>query len=183
MRPILLLSLATLSGCATHTPSAGAGVSPETVRIVGPSGTTTLSRMVGAGAPAAVTAVAAPLDSAWRALPSVYASLEIPLTTLDAAQHLLGNEGMRVRRTLAGESLTRYLDCGATQGGPNAETYEVTMAVLTQLQPGAADSTIVATAVQASARSPSFSGEDVACTSTRRLEARIAALLGDQLKR
>src|SRR5690606_40865365 len=72
------------------------------------------------------------------ALP-IYESLGIPITRVDATSHIIGNEGLKVRRRLGDAPLTRYLDCGSGQGGPNADTYEVHLAVLTEAREAAPD--------------------------------------------
>jgi hypothetical protein len=115
-----------------------------------------------------------PVAQVWDALPVVYESLGIPVTRLDATKHVVGNPGFKRRRQLGSVSLARYLDCGRGQGGPSAETYEVHLTVLTEVQPAApAAGTTVATLVDAMAKPVTFSGEYVRCSSSGALEARI----------
>jgi hypothetical protein len=165
------------AGCAS---AGGSSVepprAPTSVRIATAGGlTTTVSSISGDGS---VTGdIPAPLDSAWRRLPAVYASLRIPLTMLNDTSHFLGNEGLKIRRTLGGQPLMRYLDCGSGSGGPNAETFDVRLAVFTQLRAVSRTQSAASTTVQASARNPSFAGPEMACRSTGLLEQRINDLL------
>jgi hypothetical protein len=179
LRPSAALLAATLAtaGCA----SAGRSSvepprAPTTVRIATAGGlTTTVGAVSGDGAVKGT--IAAPLDSAWRRLPAVYESLRIPLTTIDDSAHYLGNEGLKIRRTLGGQPLMRYLDCGNGSGGPNAETFDVRLAVFTQIHVVSPTQSVASTTLQASARNPSFSGPEMACRSTGLLEQRINELL------
>ena len=173
------LSIAALAGCAStpeDTPRVtdGGMVLPST-RVVGVKSeldlrtNPTISRHVTtvAGTPAAV----------WTLLVAAYDSIGIPVTTSVPPQGLIGNEGFKVRRKLKDAPLTRYLDCGNTQGGPSAETYEITLAVKTQLVP--ADGAVTATTmVNATGRPVALASNDIRCSSTGRLEARIAQLIG-----
>lgn len=179
VRSFAALLAATLiaAGCAS---AGGSSVepprAPTSVRIATAGGlTTTVSSISGDGS---VTGdIPAPLDSAWRRLPAVYASLRIPLTMLNDTSHFLGNEGLKIRRTLGGQPLMRYLDCGSGSGGPNAETFDVRLAVFTQLRAVSRTQSAASTTVQASARNPSFAGPEMACRSTGLLEQRINDLL------
>ena len=118
----------------------------------------------------------APVDALWKVLPAVYDSLGIEITRRDPASHTLGNDGLRLRRRLGKVPLQRYLDCGSSQGGPNAESYDVHLTVRTRLQPGAAGHSRLSTTVQAQARPINFAGDWVRCTSKNQLEQRIAEL-------
>lgn len=131
---------------------------------------------------AKVTRLSAPIARVWAVLPSVYDSLSIPLTDLDANKHLIGNSGMKAYKTLGKTSLTQYLDCGKTQGFASAETYEIQLSVLTQAAPDGDGSTI-ATLVEAAGRPLAFSGGYTRCTSTGALENRLADLLRVRLQR
>jgi hypothetical protein len=81
--------------------------------------------------------------------------------------------------------LVRLIDCGTTQGGPSADSYDIRLSVLTQVSPaegGGGGSTIVTT-VDAMGRPVAFSGEYVRCTSTGSLETRIADAIQAQLRK
>lgn len=174
---VSLVSLLALTACASRRAVSAVDHQTETVRVggVGAQPTTVLAT-VATVAPA-VSTILAPIDRVWRALPAVYDSLGIPVDRLEHDKHIIGNPGFELRRRLGGVPLRRYLDCGDAQGGPSADTYEVTLSVLTELQP-TETGTSAATVVQATARPVTFAGERTACKSTGRLERRVAELLG-----
>lgn len=166
---------ATIAGCASSGTGSTAATSIETTRVATPVGTTTLTS-VASLQPGFVT-LRYPIDVVWRALPAVYDSIGIPVSKLDTLTHVIGTEGFRLRRRLGGVSLTRYLDCGQAQGFRSAETYEINLAVITQLQPADAGGTTAATTVQASAKPINFAGEFAPCSSSGDLEKRVGEVL------
>ena len=174
------LSLAALTACASSssTPAVTEGtMAVPTTRIVGNGGS--IEVHTGTSVGKNVVIVQGTPKEVWSLLVAAYDSVGIPVNISNPPQGVLGNEGFRIRRKLKDVSLTRYLDCGNTQGGPSAETYEVILAVKTQLLP--VDQGVSATTmVDASARPVSLSGNAVRCGSTGRLEARIGELLGGE---
>jgi len=181
MRGTIILSIVAISGCASSSGARGTPTSDETVRIVGAR--ETIELRTSATVTASLDTLFAPLDQVWRALPAAYEALAIRVTDLDSANHVIANSGLIVRRQLGKVALTRYLDCGDSQGVPSAETYEIRLSVLTRLQASAAGTSIVATSVQATGRPVSVSGMDVRCSSTRQLESRLVNALRAQLQR
>lgn len=173
---LLFVALLAAAGCASSGgSSAEPPRAPSTLRIATAGGRTTT---VGTVADGAVRGdISAPLDSAWRVLPGVYASLKIPLTMVDDTAHFLGNEGLRIRRSIGGQPLMRYLDCGSGSGGPNAETFDIRLAIFTQLRPVGSTGSTATTSLQASARNPNFNSPEMACASNGLLEQRINELL------
>ena len=175
-----LLLAATLGGCApSRRPSTV--TSTETVRVggVGAQAGTTLTTV--SAADPGTARLLAPVERVWAVMPAVYDSAGIPVARLEQARHLIGNEGFKLRRRLGNVPLTRYLDCGRAQGGPSAETYEVNLAVLTELLSDGEGRTTAATVVRASARPVSFAGEFSPCKSTGALETRIGELIREML--
>jgi hypothetical protein len=130
---------------------------------------------------AKVTRFSSPIARVWAVLPSVYDSLSIPLTDLDANKHVIGNSGMKAYKTLGKTSLTRYLDCGKTQGFPSAETYEIQLSVMTQVAPDG-DGSTMSTLIEAAGRPLAFAGGFTKCTSTGALETRLADLTNARLQ-
>ena len=171
-----------LSGCGSATRS-GPEAPPSTVttRIEGTVGATQLSRTNNVAA--SRVAIARPVRDVWEVMPDVYKELSIPVELLVPQEHRIGIEVLRVRRKLGDLPLHRVLDCGGTPGAPNAETYEVTMVVLTQLSSPSAGETVLATLVQGTARSPNFGGSEVACTSNGVLEKRMEEVVRARLSR
>src|SRR6185369_5080988 len=82
---------------------------------------------------AKVTTVAYPVDRVWLVLPAVFDSLGIVLTDFDEKTHVIGNAGMKAHKALGKVSLGTYIDCGATQGFPSADSYDIQMSVMTQI--------------------------------------------------
>lgn len=115
-----------------------------------------------------------PMEQAWAGVVQAYSAVGIPLAEIDARTHVVGNPDLRVRGRLGEARLSRYLECGRTQGRASANTYEVHLSVRTRLVSKAPDVTLVHTQLDATARASTFSGHDVRCSSTGRLERRIA---------
>lgn len=71
---------------------------------------------------------------------AVLEALTIPVTTNDPVG-LIGNAGFTRLRRLGNERLSKYVDCGVGQSGPQADTWRVTMAVMVWIEStGAAES-------------------------------------------
>lgn len=177
--PILsALSIAAAAACASspRTPTVSEGTAtPPPTRIVGTGGSIELR--TSASVSKDIVKVEGSASEVWSRLVAAYDSLGIPVSISNQPQGLLGNDGFKLRRRLKNVPLTRYLDCGNTQGGPSAETYEILLSVKTQLLP--ADGGFTATTlVDASGRPVALSGGYVKCESTGRLETRIGELLG-----
>ncbi|HKG90586.1 MAG TPA: hypothetical protein VKA84_01770 [Gemmatimonadaceae bacterium] len=186
MRRVPLLALALLTpaaaACNGTRPDPGFTTRPSTVVVSSGAGTMTLGAVESSMASARV--VAKPTDSVWRVLPAVFDSLALPVTTVRTEEHVLGSEATRVRRRLAGVPLSTYLRCGGAMGIPNADSYDVQISVVTQLQPGEGTNRVtnVLTLVSGSAKSSATSnGSVVTCSSTGKLEERIQQLLRAQL--
>jgi hypothetical protein len=125
--------------------------------------------------------VASSLDRVWRALPAAYDSLKIPLTTLDATKHLIGNEGMKIRQRLGTVALSQYIDCGQAQIGPSADSYEVYLNITTTARAISPTETELSTVVESAAKPITFNQEYSRCSSKGSLETRIAALVRAQV--
>lgn len=114
------------------------------------------------------------------ALVEAYNGLGIEIAQYDTAAFLLGTPSMALPdRRLAGELVSRSLDCGRTVTGvPVADRYTVTVQIFTQLLPNS-DGTEVRSVVTGRALSPTTNDAAVRCVSTGYLESRIAnALIG-----
>jgi len=126
------------------------------------------------------TTVPAGLTVVWGVLPSVFEQLEIEVSRVDAANGVMGNESYRAR-SVEGERMSRWLDCGRGPVRANADEYQVTLTVLVQLL-GASRGTVVRTTVDAYARGRDISGSSVHCISWGRLERRIPELVMELLE-
>jgi hypothetical protein len=128
--------------------------------------------------------VAFPEDRVWAVMRAVYDSLGIPVASFDASTKTIGNTGLRLKRRLGEVALSKYINCGSTQGFPSADTYEVFLSVTTSVRPAASgpQATQISTTVDGQARPITFSGEPVRCSSLTTLEARIVAVANTLLK-
>jgi len=174
MRSIRVLSIIGIAACASS--GGGSAARPaETMRAAGgasmASGSTGVS-VVPTSSEVNMT-IASPLNSAWRAMPAVYQSLKIPLTTVDQASHTIGNEGMKVLKKLGDVSLSKYIDCGNSQIGPNADSYDVHLSIVSQLIANPNGTTKLVTNFVASARPLAYAQEYSHCSSKGVLEAKI----------
>jgi hypothetical protein len=121
--------------------------------------------------------VRAPVDSIWVWLPAVYERLEIEPSLIDSPAHRIGNTNFSPRQ-IEGKRLSRFLQCGyGVTSSNNADSYRVTMSVVTWIRPGEDNQSVVQTEVAASARPRDVSGNAVECSSTSRLERTIVELL------
>lgn len=130
-----------------------------------------------------VRAVAARPLTILAALDTAMRELGVEAQT-DAAHHLVGNMLIKTQRRLGKVPLSRYLDCGLRERGPNADFYRVHLAVVGQATPRGADSTDLRLAVAAGAQD--FAGplaDPVSCTSTGLLEERLMDLVRTRIAR
>ena len=175
LRIFRLSALALLAGCATAAAGGAPADTPGRVITAGDSYDFRIANDASADAlPIRATPVAA-----WTALPGVYQALDIPVEHIDAAGRILGNQRHQARRRLGGEPMSTWFTCGSTLSGPIANEYDLRIAVLSQVRPAEEPSaSILSTRVEATARSrDGTSASEVACSTTGRLERRIAELL------
>lgn len=123
----------------------------------------------------------APPDRVWNALQRTYDELGIEVKLLDRQAGTLGNRDFSIVRQLAGESLSGYLNCGTdAQLGPLANSYRIQLSVLSTIRP-VGESTEVETRVTGQGQKIGQSSATVHCSSTGRLESRIARLTRHKL--
>ena len=65
--------------------------------------------------------VEASADRAFRILPVVFDSIGVPVALVEPAKKIMGNEGFKIRLPLGKTPLSRFIDCGQAQIGPNAD--------------------------------------------------------------
>lgn len=177
MRLRMLCLLLGATACASSQHAApSTGVAQQTFSIAGDAGAITVTKTV----TAQTTKLAGSVDDAWKALPQVLDSLGVRATLVDPAQHLVGVEQMKIRVNLGKTPLSRYLDCGQTQIGPNADSYEVLLTVKSRVTP-AAEGSQLSTIVDAVARPISFRQNYSSCSTTGLLETRIADAMKKRL--
>lgn len=179
MRYFAVLACLALAACAS-TPLSSAGPESQTVRggssVAGNLQVISNTSEVVADLPQSV-------DKVWNVLPAAFDSLGIPVASVDPTLHTIGNEGFKLRQRLGKTPLSRFLDCGQTQVGPNADSYEVFLVVMVHAQAGAAPGTTkMTTMVDASARSIAFSQAPNRCSTNGELEKRLIAAVKAQLR-
>jgi hypothetical protein len=175
MRRITVLSIGVLVGCATV---AGLATSQTSVSAAATTPKITTEAPVVAGR----ADLAVPPDKVWALLPAAYASLSIPISVNEPANRVIGVERMRPHHYLGDVRLSKFLDCGEIEGTLNADTFDVNLSMLTQLQPNSAGGTTVVTTVDAAAKPASTAGQYSSCTSTGQLETRLVRYIESQLR-
>jgi hypothetical protein len=178
VRSLFCLLAASAAGCASAvTPTQRV----ETTYIPGMAGALSVS-----GDNGSVSAtIGAPMQAVWRILPVAFDSVSVPLSLIDPKTHVMGNEGYKLRQKLGKERLSTYFECGTTQVGPNADSYEIYLKVLSNLEPVRGDSsrTRVTVTVSAAAKPLQFSQDYSRCTSKTALERRLLDVIGTVVKK
>lgn len=186
MRSVVgVLALAALSACS----ASGAGTPTPTP--VQTSGSTTRSTTMGIEGVGRVTinrtneadVVAVPFDAeaSFRALPSIYDSLGVQVNAIDPAKKTVGNSGYKVRNRLGKLPLSMYVDCGSSQIGPNADSYDVYLSVMSTVIPDGAGSSKIGTIVDAQARPATYNQAYTPCSSKGLLETKIVQIVQKRL--
>lgn len=167
------------AACASSSPVPQTGASSQrTIQVAGVAGRLT----VVSSTRASVSKLAFTVDEVWAVLPAVLDSLGVKSHVIDAPRHVMGVENLKVRVQLGRTPLSRYLDCGETQIGPNADSYEVLLTVLAQVHATDIYSTL-STTVEAAAKSIAFRGDYMRCSTKGLLESRIVDAVKKQLQR
>lgn len=128
------------------------------------------------------TTVNASTQAIWNALPGVLDSLGIPITLVDPPTNTIGNSGFTVHRRLGSTPLSRYIECGTTQIGPNADSYDVYIAFFVQVHRESDSSSAIVTGLDASAKPSAFAGGYSQCSTKRLLETRIVDVVKRRLQ-
>lgn len=124
---------------------------------------------------AIATRLAATPDEAWAALLEVYGELGIrpeQLSVLDTRQRQMGVRGVTLRR-IAGQRLSRWMDCGQDMAGAKADLYEVQVTLLSEVRPGENGGSVVQSFLAATARDRGTSTNPVTCSTSGTLEQEI----------
>ena len=182
-RFLILCTALACAGCASTKSGAPAAepvpttMTPTTQRVVVAGGQTLSINTVDVNQGSS-TLVLASLDSSWAALKATNTELAIPVTTLQDATHLIGNEGYKVRRRIGKIPMQLILDCGGAQGMQNAETYDIFLTVSSYLTKNPKAGYNLVTRIDASAKSPNFNREqNIKCSSQGELEKQIGELV------
>lgn len=132
---------------------------------------------------AATSRISAPVDAVWRILPAAFDSVGIPLSLIDPARRQVGSEGFKIRQKLGDARLSRYFECGTTQVGPNADSYELFITVLAQLEPEGTGQTKLTILATAAAKPMQFAQDYSRCSSKSALEKRMSDIVAASVRR
>lgn len=119
-------------------------------------------------------AVSGTADQVFDALIAVYADLHLPVTDPDKEEHRVGVRGAKCMRQIGKAQISRFLDCGSGMTGPNADSYRITLTVISSIKVELPTRASIATFVTAEAVDMSGTASDrLGCTSTGHLEAEL----------
>ena len=175
-----LLALGT--ACASSGASGGSEttVSPSTTTLVSPV-MSSMGQGMNISTTNEATAIATPVpvspDSAYALITRAYVMLEIPVAPVDQ-KRAVGNDALVIRRRIGGMPMQRVIDCGDKMGLPNAETWDIHMNILTDVQPTADGHAQILTRIQALGNPTDISNRDLtSCSSQGELEKKISDLV------
>jgi hypothetical protein len=118
--------------------------------------------------------ISAPADVVYRAVLDAYRDLGIPTGNTDGKSGIIGSERFEKMRNIASAPMSMSFSCGESATGPNADSYRLTIAIVTWVKPREQGGTLIGIAAVAS-------GEDIGgvrknpreCASTGRVEMKI----------
>jgi hypothetical protein len=168
LRALLLSAAIPLAGCATTSKMS----STPSDRVLATTDVGTLRTHDPLGSDSIISA--AP-DTAFAALVSAYQDLDIEIKLLNSATREVGNRRFAKLYNLGGVRLSKYFGCGNSETGPVADSYRVTMSVVSRVTPSTSGSR-VDTEVTAYAEDLGSSKGTISCMTLGGLEQRIHAL-------
>lgn len=120
--------------------------------------------------------VKAPPTKVLVALLSAYSDLGIEVRLYDPSAGQVGNRDFSSVHRLAGERLSKFVSCGQILMGQAADSYRVTMSMVSQVTPRGGETTLE-TWLTASARDLATSSSSASCVSTGALETKLNELV------
>ena len=175
-RLVVLAAAALVAGCSGNAPPSAQTVRNTTsISTTGMEGTATTTIDSYSDVGGSSHRVSATPERVWDLLPVVYQGLGIAVGTSIPDARTIGNVRLELNRVLGGRPVSTFVNCGeGPTGTPLADSYRVTMSVLTTLVPAENGATLVQTRVNSSAANRAVSSATVNCATTGRLEALIA---------
>ena len=179
--PVVLVGCASVGGAPTPAGS-GPGTVVETTRVsIAGSTQTLVDQTVTSTKFVSSNTLSKPLADVWGAVPDIWASLGLTIDGISQKDHRITSGIIRAHRELGKVSLSRYVDCGRSTLGYNADSYFVQLKVETVVS-GVDGAVIVQSALQATGEGTGNGGQTMRCSSTGVLENRIAERLAARLK-
>jgi hypothetical protein len=182
MRLLGLATLAILLGCASaQSPARDSGPKRETLAVGGSAGGYILINVYRDDGTTTARLDAPPAE-VWKQLVSVYNEIGLSpdrLSIHDPAGRQIGATDLRIRR-LAGERLSRWLECGHSLGVSKADNGQARITLESWLDPDG-ESTMLMTRLEGTARGVGTSTAPIRCGSNGKLEREILARLEDRL--
>jgi hypothetical protein len=179
--PFLLLAVAACAG----NPAPDDGVETADVGTMHVGGTAGGSNLhVRSAADANVVIIAAPKETVWPLLLAAFDSVGLTAdpTLTSRKEFVISSGTLNIRRQLGKTYLSKYIDCGSTQIGASADSYQIALQVTSRLVTQPAGTTGVSTLVEAAGKPVNFSQEYQACSTTSRLETLIGDIVRSKLK-
>jgi hypothetical protein len=122
--------------------------------------------------------VNAPTGKTFSAAASVLKTLGLPVELRDSVGGLIGNTEFTKSRTLVGQQMSTWLNCGSSMTGPNADNDRITIALVIIIDPAPNNTTRMRIGLVGSGSNiAGNSTEPVACGSTGRLEEKMAQMI------
>ncbi len=178
-RLIIMLPLLIACSSASRSAAPAPPTPPQVIEVSGAAPLRVEKERIASGG-----SVAAPIGQVWNVIGTVYRELGIEPTTILSDTYVIGNQSLKIRRSLGGTPLSRYIDCGSGTGvGPNADYYNVELSVMTYLLANGSGGTDIRSVVDATAKPVSLGSNPVACSSTSLLESRIAKMLQERMSK
>lgn len=169
-----IIAAIAVAGCASG-PRAAAPVQTTTMRV---GGVQPIEIRTDAGL--AQTNFYAPIADVFQALEAAYRTLEIPIMHRNPSKYEVGNQNHEARR-IDGLRMSRYVDCGTSINGPLANTYEITLSIMSVLATTDDEGVSVTTVLGARGEPRATSGNPIPCNSLGVLEERVAQLVAEEL--
>jgi hypothetical protein len=163
------LASVSLAGCSSATQQA-----PTNDRVIATVSQQSVLRARASNQEGPVPVAATP-DKVLAALNAAYGDLGIEIKLWDPPHGQVGNKSFTKIFRLAGAPLSQYLACGLTSSGDAADSYRVTMSLVSQVDPTAGGSRVVTT-LSAYAEDLASSKGTISCGTRGILEDRLLEL-------
>ena len=112
----------------------------------------------------------------YRKVRSVYETLKLKAPLVDSTSGIVGNPGFQHTGALAGQRMSAWIGCGEGMTGPNADSWRITMALLSSVEGAGKDTTRLRTVIVATAQNLAQGGRTpTQCNTTGQLEGQIHA--------